>query len=166
MRESEVAGPACLPALPDAPVALIRLGAGGEVLALNRAAIDLLDLSGADPDALSCDCIWGLAPGDLCGDEGVWVAPGPDPARRACYQREADGGGWLLSLPDAHSAALWRAQAAAALPVADARGEGEAALLAGFMAMAEFSMSTWVLMSDSEGGPSNVISTLYLAAAS
>jgi methyl-accepting chemotaxis protein len=131
MRESEVAGPACLPALPDAPVALIRLGAGGEVLALNRAAIDLLDLSGVDPDALSCDCIWGLAPGDLCGDEGVWVAPGPDPARRACYQRDgdSDGDGWLLSLPDAHSAALWRAQAAAALPVADARGEGEAALL-------------------------------------
>ena len=129
MRESEDAGPACLPALPDAPVALIRLGAGGEVLALNRAAIDLLDLSGAVPDALSCDCIWGLAPGDLCGDEGVWVAPGPDPARRACYQRDSDGGGWLLSLPDAHSAALWRAQAVAAAPVADAQGEGEAALL-------------------------------------
>ena len=129
MRESEDAGPACLPALPDAPVALIRLRADGRVLALNRAAIDLLDLSGVDPDALSCDCIWGLAPGDLSGDEGVWVAPGADPARRACYQRDADGGGWLLSLPDAHSAALWRAQAAVAAPVAAAQGEGEAALL-------------------------------------
>ena len=129
MRESEDTGPACLPALPDAPVALIRLGAGGRVLALNRAAIDLLDLAGADPDALSCDCVWGLAPGDLSGDEGVWVAPGPDPARRACYQREADGGGWLLSLPDAHSAALWRAQAGTAAPAPDAGEDGEAALL-------------------------------------
>src|SRR5690606_41467559 len=62
---------ACLPALPDAPVALIRLGADGRVLALNRAAVDLLDLPGADPTTLSCDCIWGLAPGNLSGDEGV-----------------------------------------------------------------------------------------------
>ncbi len=107
---------ACLPALPDAPVALIRLAADGRVLALNRAAVDLLDLPGADPTTLSCDCIWGLAPGNLSGDEGVWVAPGPDPARRVCYQLDRDGGGWLLSLPDAESAALWRERAAA--PVA------------------------------------------------
>jgi len=131
MRESEGAGPACLPALPDAPVALIRLQADGQVLALNRAAIDLLDLSGADLDALPCDCIWGLAPGDLCGDEGVWAAPGPDPARRVCYQRDRDGEGWLLSLPDADTAALWRRQGAPAptLAAPDAGADQDAALL-------------------------------------
>lgn len=102
-----------LTALPDAPVALVRLDSDGRVLALNRAAVDLLDLAGADPATLSCDCIWGLAPNDLCGEEGVWVAPGPDPARRACYQHDRDGGGWLLSLPDPDTAALWRERAAA-----------------------------------------------------
>ncbi|MDH5835063.1 methyl-accepting chemotaxis protein [Luteimonas kalidii] len=104
----------CLPALPDAPVALIRLDGDGCVQALNRAAIDLLDLAGADPASLRCDCVWGLSPDDLGGEEGVWVAPGPDPARRVCYQYDRDGGGWLLSLPDPHSAALWRERAAAA----------------------------------------------------
>lgn len=103
-----------LPALPDAPVALIRLDGDGRVQALNRAAIDLLDLAGADPQALGCDCVWGLSPDNLGGEEGVWVAPGPDPARRVCYQYDRDGGGWLLSLPDPHSAALWRERAAAA----------------------------------------------------
>ena len=101
----------CLPALPDAPVALIRLAGDGRVQALNRAAIDMLDLAGHALEALSCSCIWGLAPGDLAGDEGVWVAPGADPARRVCYQHDRDSGGWLLSLPDADTAALWRERA-------------------------------------------------------
>ena len=130
MSATEDPSLACLPALPDAPVALIRLEAGGRVQALNRAAIDLLDLAGADPATLSCDCIWGLAPGDLCGDEGVWVAPGADPARRVCYQLDRDGGGWLLSLPDAESAALWRERAAVPAAVPAATGDdGRAARL-------------------------------------
>ncbi len=127
MSATEEPSLACLPSLPDAPVALIRLEAGGRVLALNRAAIDLLDLAGADPATLSCDCVWGLAPGDLSGDEGVWVAPGADPARRVCYQLDRDGGGWLLSLPDAESAALWRERAAATAAVpAPAEDDGRA----------------------------------------
>src|SRR5690606_27208232 len=130
MPEFEDPSLACLPALPDAPVALIRLGADGRVLALNRAAVDLLDLPGADPTTLSCDCIWGLAPGNLSGDEGVWVAPGADPARRVCYQLDRDGGGWLLSLPDAESAALWRERAAAPVAApAPPEDDGQAARL-------------------------------------
>ncbi len=121
---------ACLPALPDAPVALIRLDAGGRVLALNRAAIDLLDLAAADAASLDSGCIWGLSPDDLCGDEGVWVAPGPDAARRVCYQLDRDAGGWLLSLPDAESAALWRERAAPAVAVpVPAADPGDAARL-------------------------------------
>jgi methyl-accepting chemotaxis protein len=124
--------------LPDAPVALIRLDGEGRVLALNRAAIDLLDLGGVDMATLTSRCVWGLAPEALCGEEGVWVAPGPDPARRACYQHDRDGGGWLLSLPDADTAALWRSHAGAtpALPAraedshAHAGDQGAARLLA------------------------------------
>jgi len=121
--------------LPDAPVALLRLDDAGQVLAVNRAAIDLLDLAGAAPGTLDSGCVWGLSPDDLAGEEGVWVAPGADPARRVCYQHDRDCGGWLLSLPDAETAALWRERAAAAAepapvlapaPVAD---EGAARLL-------------------------------------
>lgn len=138
MPGSEHHNLACLPTLPDAPVALIRLGQDGRVQALNRAAVDLLDLAGVEPSTLSSDCVWGLAADDLCGDEGVWVAPGADPARRVCYQLDRDGGGWLLSLPDAASAALWRERAApvptpaAAPPTAaqDEEGERAARLLA------------------------------------
>ncbi|MGY1408114.1 methyl-accepting chemotaxis protein [Luteimonas sp. A611] len=119
----------CLPALPDAPVALIRLAGDGRVRALNRAAIDLLDLAGADPEALSCSCIWGLATDDLAGDEGVWVAPGADPARRVCYQLDRDSGGWLLSLPDAETAALWRERAAPVVVAASSDGADRAAQL-------------------------------------
>jgi methyl-accepting chemotaxis protein len=106
--------------LPDAPVALIRLDAEGRVLAVNRAAVDLLDLGGAlaDPGALDSRCIWGLSAADLQGEEGVWVASGADPARRVCYQHDRDCGGWLLSLPDAETAALWRERAAPVAPPA------------------------------------------------
>ncbi|TYT26206.1 methyl-accepting chemotaxis protein [Luteimonas viscosa] len=120
---------ACLPVLPDAPVALIRLDRDGRVQALNRAAIDLLDLAGVDLDTLSCSCVWGLAPGDLTGDEGVWVAPGADPARRVCYQHDRDGGGWMLSLPDADSAALWRERSVRATAPPPAGDEARSAQL-------------------------------------
>lgn len=119
----------CLPALPDAPVALIRLAGDGRVQALNRAAIDMLDLAGADPEALPCSCVWGLATDDLAGDEGVWVAPGADPARRVCYQHDRDSGGWLLSLPDAETAALWRERAAPAVAAGSGDGADRAAQL-------------------------------------
>src|SRR5690606_7845200 len=55
---------------------------------------------------------------DLQGEEGVWVASGADPARRVCYQHDRDCGGWLLSLPDAETAALWRERAAPVAPPA------------------------------------------------
>ena len=120
MAASEDRTGTSVPALPDAPVALIRLDGDGRVLSLNRAAVDLLDLAGAGPGALDSGCIWGLAPADLSGEEGVWVAPGPDPARRVCYQYDRDCGGWLLSLPDAETAALWRECAARAAAPASA----------------------------------------------
>ncbi|UWX03823.1 hypothetical protein H1235_14770 [Pseudoxanthomonas sp. NC8] len=54
------------------------------------------------------DCLWGLEPTDLAGSEGVWAAPGSDPARRVRYQREEAGDGWLLSLPHAETATWLR----------------------------------------------------------
>jgi len=93
--------------LPDAPVGLVRLDACGQVVAANRAACDLL---GREPGAWpwpAQECLWGLEPGLLVGQEGVWAAPGEDPARRVRYQREP-GGGWILSLPHAETAALLR----------------------------------------------------------
>src|SRR5690606_26742906 len=118
MAISEEQAATGLTSLPDAPVALIRLSGEGRVLAVNRAAVDLLDLGGAVADAgpLDSRCVWGLAPDDLQGEEGVWLAPGADPARRVCYQHDRDCGGWLLSLPDAETAALWRERAAPAAP--------------------------------------------------
>lgn len=94
--------------LPDAPVALLRLDAAGVVNAANRAALDML---GVDAQALhgeACERIWGLPAAALCGEEGVWVAPGEDAARRVRYQRERDGSGWMLSLPHPETAALLR----------------------------------------------------------
>ena len=132
MARSEDHATVGLAALPDAPVALVRLDDGGRILAVNRAAVDLLDLAGLADGALDCSCVWGLAPADLQGEEGVWVAPGADPARRVCYQHDRDGGGWLLSLPDAETAALWRERAGPA-PVpapAPAQEDGAARLLA------------------------------------
>src|SRR5690606_26329902 len=132
MARSEDHATVGLAALPDAPVALVRLDDGGRILAVTRAAVDLLDLAGLADGALDCSCVWGLAPADLQGEEGVWVAPGADPARRVCYQHDRDGGGWLLSLPDAETAALWRDRAGPA-PVpapAPAQEDGAARLLA------------------------------------
>jgi len=94
-------------ALPDAPVALLRMGADGALLAANRAARELLGLE-AGPLPPARDGLWGLDPAQLDG-EGVWVAPGGDPARRVRYRRE--GADWLLSLPHAETAALLRGTA-------------------------------------------------------
>lgn len=112
MSDIEGAGGPCRDAgmqvLPDAPVALLRLDADGAVTAANRAALDLL---AAGADALigqPCHCVWGLPADALDGEEGVWLAPGEDPARRVRYQRDRDGGGWLLSLPHPETAALLR----------------------------------------------------------
>jgi len=111
MSESEHAPPdrhATSATLPDAPVALLRVDDDGRVVAANRAALDLLS-TGAD--ALlghPCDTLWGLPADALSGEEGVWHAPGDDPARRVRYQRDRDGSGWLLSLPHPETAALLR----------------------------------------------------------
>lgn len=91
--------------LPDAPVGLLRLDAAGRVTAANRAARDLLELTDASSQTSSA-CIWGLPTDALCTDEGVWVAPGGDAARRVRFQR--DGEGWMLSLPHPETAALLR----------------------------------------------------------
>ena len=96
--------------LPDAPVALLRLADDGRLLAANRAARDLLGLEPERLPAAVGDFLWGLDPAVLAGEEGVWAAPGDDPARRVRYQREA-GDGWLLSLPHAETAALLRESA-------------------------------------------------------
>src|SRR5690606_26329157 len=50
--------------------------------------------------------LWGLQRGDLADGAGVWAAPGDDPARRLRYQ--ADGEGWIASLPHAETATLLR----------------------------------------------------------
>ncbi|MBL9197670.1 methyl-accepting chemotaxis protein [Xanthomonas fragariae] len=46
------------------------------------------ELQGA-PAAL----LWGLSAADLVGEDGVWVAPGDDPARRVRYLRDREHGG-------------------------------------------------------------------------
>ncbi|HLM53353.1 MAG TPA: methyl-accepting chemotaxis protein, partial [Pseudoxanthomonas sp.] len=93
--------------LPDAPVALISVAVDGTVRGANRAAADLLGTGVASLCGVSCERIWGLPMDALRGQEGVWSAPG-DSARRVRYQREADGDGWMLSLPHAETAALLR----------------------------------------------------------
>lgn len=109
--------------LPDAPVGLLRLVGDGRILAANAAARDLLGLDDR-PDA-GWPAPWGLPTDALKGVDGVWIAPGDDPARRLRYRR--DGDGWLVSLPHAETAALLRdrvCRAAGApplpIPVADA----------------------------------------------
>lgn len=94
--------------LPDAPVGLVRLGADARVLAANRAALDLLEVSGNALAGACCADVWGLPVDALTGEEGVWQAPGEDPARRVRYQRDRDGDGWMLSLPHPETAALLR----------------------------------------------------------
>jgi methyl-accepting chemotaxis protein len=97
--------------LPDAPVALLRLDATGVVLAANQAALDMLGVEAQALLGAACDRIWNLPAEALGGDEGVWVAPGEDAARRVRYQRERDGDGWMLSLPHPETAALLREMA-------------------------------------------------------
>lgn len=102
--ETELPGPGApaVAALPDAPVALLRLGADGHLVAANRAACELLGLdAGRLPSAR--EGLWGLDPAVL-GEEGVWTPPDGDAARRVRYRR--DGEGWVLSLPHAETAAL------------------------------------------------------------
>ncbi|WP_454832274.1 methyl-accepting chemotaxis protein [Pseudoxanthomonas wuyuanensis] len=94
--------------LPDAPVALLRLDAVGTVTAANRAALDMLGTGAQALHGAACERIWGLPAAALYGNEGVWVAPGADAARRVRYQRDSDGGGWVLSLPHPETAALLR----------------------------------------------------------
>lgn len=102
------AGPAA--ALPDAPVALLRLDLQGRVRAANRAALDLLGVSAQALIGEPSDAVWGLPLAALTGVEGSWLASQADPARRVRYQRDRDrdGDGWLLSLPHPETAALLR----------------------------------------------------------
>lgn len=101
------ATPAAVPALPDAPVALLRLDPAGRISAANRGARDLLGLDGAVLPVPAAGPLWGLQPDDLAAGGGVWAAPGDDPARRLRYQAEA-GGGWIITLPHAETATLLR----------------------------------------------------------
>src|SRR5690606_20333408 len=97
---------ASAPALPDAPVALLRLDDGLRIVAANRSARDLLGLEDTALPVPAAGPLWGLQRGDLADGAGVWAAPGDDPARRLRYQ--ADGEGWIASLPHAETATLLR----------------------------------------------------------
>src|SRR5690606_22144731 len=99
-------GQATAPALPDAPVALLRLDREGRIVAANRAASDLLGLEDAVLPVPASGPLWGLDVGELARAGGVWAAPGDDPARRLRYQ--ADDEGWIVSLPHAETATLMR----------------------------------------------------------
>jgi len=94
--------------LPDAPVGLLRLDADGCLVDANRAAIDLLGLAGAALDGRTRGLPWGLTVDALAGHDGIWLAPGNDPAARVRYQADSERGGWVLSLPHAETAALLR----------------------------------------------------------
>lgn len=119
--------------LPDAPIGLLRLTSHGHIDEANAVARDLLGL-GARPDS-GWPAPWGVPRDALQAPEGVWIAPGGDPARRLRYRRAGEG--WLVSLPHAETAALLRDQArreagapalsmsmsvASAEPADDARG--------------------------------------------
>ncbi|WP_447729605.1 methyl-accepting chemotaxis protein [Pseudoxanthomonas suwonensis] len=99
-------GQATASALPDAPVALLRLDREGRIVAANRAASDLLGLEDAVLPVPASGPLWGLDVGELARAGGVWAAPGDDPARRLRYQ--ADDEGWIVSLPHAETATLMR----------------------------------------------------------
>lgn len=86
--------------LPDAPVGLLRLSGDARIVAANAAARDLLGL-GIRPDS-GWPAPWGVTREALRDADGVWQAPGDDPARRLRYRR--DGEGWLVSLPHAETA--------------------------------------------------------------
>nr|WP_233198673.1 MULTISPECIES: methyl-accepting chemotaxis protein [Luteimonas] len=99
-------------ALPDAPVGLLRLDGEGRLVAANRVAIDVLGLTPDALDGQACGVPWGLAVEALAEADGVWIAPGDDPAARVYYQADRDQGGWMLSLPHPDTAALLRETAA------------------------------------------------------
>ncbi|NYZ63452.1 methyl-accepting chemotaxis protein [Luteimonas deserti] len=101
-------------ALPDAPVGLLRLDARGVLVAANRAAIDLLGLRADAIADGSAGLPWGLAVDALQGADGIWLAPGDDPAARVRYQADREHGGWILALPHAETATLLREAAALA----------------------------------------------------
>ncbi|MBD9370299.1 methyl-accepting chemotaxis protein [Xanthomonas sp. XNM01] len=120
------------PMLPDAPVALLRLDQARRIVAVNRAALDLL---GSEPALINAGCerLWGMPPEALGDAEGVWCAAGDDPACRVRHQRDRDGDGWLLSLPHPETAQLLRdppPSAPAPLDAASAQASDDAALLA------------------------------------
>ena len=129
-----VASSRAIDGLPDAPVGLLRLADDGRIVAANAAARDLLGLD-ARPDA-GWPAPWGIPRDALQGADGVWIAPGDDPARRLRYRREGEG--WLVSLPHAETAALLRDHArrdagapALSMPVVDtASAEDARSLLA------------------------------------
>ncbi|MDR7193665.1 methyl-accepting chemotaxis protein [Luteimonas terrae] len=113
-------GDATCTALPDAPVALLRLDAAGHLLDANRVAIDMLALAPGMLDGQTLGVPWGMPLEALRGHDGVWVAPGADPAARVRYQADPDRGGWILSLPHAETAALLRETAALHAAAGDA----------------------------------------------
>ncbi len=94
--------------LPDAPVALLRLSAEACVVACNRAGLDVLGKTADELAGAPAGVLWGLSVTDLVGEEGVWAAPGDDPARRVRYLRDRAHGGWMLSLPHVETAILLR----------------------------------------------------------
>ncbi|MCE4362443.1 methyl-accepting chemotaxis protein [Xanthomonas hortorum] len=94
--------------LPDAPVALLRLSAEACVVACNRAGLDVLGKTASELQGVPASVLWGLSAADLVGEEGVWAAPGDDPARRVRYVRDREHGGWMLSLPHVETAILLR----------------------------------------------------------
>lgn len=94
--------------LPDAPVALLRLSAEVCVVACNRAGLDVLGKTAGELQGAPASVLWGLSAADLVGEDGVWAAPGDDPARRVRYVRDREHGGWMLSLPHVETAILLR----------------------------------------------------------
>ncbi|GAE52738.1 methyl-accepting chemotaxis protein [Xanthomonas arboricola pv. pruni str. MAFF 311562] len=94
--------------LPDAPVALLRLSAEACVMACNRAGLDVLGKTAGELQGAPASVLWGLSAADLVGEDGVWAAPGDDPARRVRYVRDREHGGWMLSLPHVETAILLR----------------------------------------------------------
>ena len=108
MQQSDLPAHAQAALLPDAPVALLRLSAEACLVACNRAGLDVLGITAAALQGAPATLLWGLNAADLVGEEGVWAAPGDDPARRVRYTRDRVHGGWLLSLPHVETATLLR----------------------------------------------------------
>ncbi|NZA27103.1 methyl-accepting chemotaxis protein [Luteimonas sp. SJ-92] len=132
--------------LPDVDVPLLRIGGNGRILAANRSAADLLGL-GEAPVAGPLERVWGLRLADLEGEEGVWSAPGGDPASRVRYRRDGEAG-WWLSLPDPDTAAVLRD--AARLAAGDATAPTSAAF-APLAARLEAAAAERALLEDTAG---------------